>query len=522
MNFLGKIKKTFSRTGTHFAPKESYYGCLSKHNIEQKLIPVKESKPLIGQLQMREISVPGNVKRYEYGTVCEEKHMVIMFVGGTGSGKSTMINSFANYLFGIEWGDPYRIRVVDENIDANQAESVTQNVSTYTFYKERRSDGCTLTIIDTPGFADTSGKDDHIANQIGELFTQLGEHGINSINAVGFVVEASRARLTILQRYIYEKVLSPFGKDIKENIAVLTTFADDGEPIVLDALRQSGLEYKDYYKFNNGATFAEYKGGKSDDFNKKIWSMMIESFDKVVRDLQFYHPKSLTLSKAVLKERDQLKLQLIQIKDDVTFSLNQVRKLNMIKQSIEQYKVEIEENKEFIIEVEEPCWEKEPSNWSNNCIICKRTCHKSCWAFNVLLSTCEAFNSFGHCTVCPGHCSPADHIGEYMRWNEKTKKVMTTHKEMRKRYMENVEAKSGYEDMHTNLENEVKQHNEGISNQVQRLTKVINRLKEIALKPGSKSAVDYIDDLIKEEAESHTHGFDERIQALEEIKKRIN
>lgn len=36
-----------------------------------------------------------------------------MLVGATGSGKSTLIDGFANYLFGVNWEDDFRFTLVD-------------------------------------------------------------------------------------------------------------------------------------------------------------------------------------------------------------------------------------------------------------------------------------------------------------------------------------------------------------------------------------------------------------------------
>lgn len=37
----------------------------------------------------------------------------IMLVGATGSGKSTLIEGFANYLFGVNWEDDFRFTLLD-------------------------------------------------------------------------------------------------------------------------------------------------------------------------------------------------------------------------------------------------------------------------------------------------------------------------------------------------------------------------------------------------------------------------
>ncbi len=73
-----------------------------------------------------------------------------------------------------------------------------------------------LTIVDTPGFGDTRGisHDQKITAQIHSFFSARG--GINCIDAVCFVVQASLARLTHTQKYIFDSILSIFGKDIAQ------------------------------------------------------------------------------------------------------------------------------------------------------------------------------------------------------------------------------------------------------------------------------------------------------------------
>lgn len=40
------------------------------------------------------------------------KEKTIMLVGATGSGKSTLIDGFINYLLGVDFADPFRFRIV--------------------------------------------------------------------------------------------------------------------------------------------------------------------------------------------------------------------------------------------------------------------------------------------------------------------------------------------------------------------------------------------------------------------------
>lgn len=85
---------------------------------------------------------------------------------------------------------------------------------------------------------------------------------VKVLDAVGFVVQSSLARLTTAQQYIYNTVLSIFGEDVGENVLFLTTFSDGRQPIVLSAIKEAKLPCKlnqqglpCYQSFNNGSIY---------------------------------------------------------------------------------------------------------------------------------------------------------------------------------------------------------------------------------------------------------------------------
>ena len=91
---------------------------------------------------------------------------------------------------------------------------------------------------------------------------------IDQFHGIGFVAQSSLARLTPTQKYIFDAILSIFGKDICNNIFLLTTFADGQKRPLLDAVKAAGVPYQDYYRFNNSALFA---GAMNDGFVKMFW-----------------------------------------------------------------------------------------------------------------------------------------------------------------------------------------------------------------------------------------------------------
>ena len=53
-----------------------------------------------------------------------------MLVGATGSGKSTLIDGFANYMFGVNWEDDFRFTLL--NLEREERERLQDQV--FIFY----------------------------------------------------------------------------------------------------------------------------------------------------------------------------------------------------------------------------------------------------------------------------------------------------------------------------------------------------------------------------------------------------
>merc|ERR1712048_251033 len=139
-----------------------------------------------------------------------KRNRTIMVVGATGTGKTTLLNSMMNYLWGVEYDYPYRFKLAKEYVKGGgQSESQTDDVTAY--FLDPPELGYQLTLIDTPGYGDTRGlsQDMKITKKIKEFF----ETEVQEIDAVCFVIRAPQARLTPTQKYIFAQVLGIFGND---------------------------------------------------------------------------------------------------------------------------------------------------------------------------------------------------------------------------------------------------------------------------------------------------------------------
>ena len=271
---------------------------------------------------------------------------VLVLIGAADSGKETLINGLANYLFGVKFSDSFRFKVVTDEGSGSQANSQTKTINAYSFYSTLFD--YTLTVIDTPGFGDTGGlkRDKYIANQIKMFFAGKDRGGIDILHGIGFVAQASLARLTPTQKYIFDSVLLIFGKDIVDNIFLIATFADANAPQVLASAQAANIPFKQCFKFNNSALFANSDTDGS-EFNSMFWKMGTRCFDNFFVQFSKAEVKSLKLTREVLKEREQLETLIPGLQVQVKVGINQMYVIQQEEEELKFHEKSIMENKDF-------------------------------------------------------------------------------------------------------------------------------------------------------------------------------
>ncbi|XP_059915972.1 uncharacterized protein LOC132463689 isoform X2 [Gadus macrocephalus] len=488
-------------------------------------------------------------KSYTFGNDSVKTNRTVMFLGATGSGKSTLINGMINYILGIDWKDSFRFKLINEDQSKSQAESQTTHVTTYKInHQEGFKVPYSLTLVDTPGFGDTRGieSDKAITEQIRSLFTSA--KGVFEIDAICFVTQASQVRLTASQKYVFDSVLSIFGKDVAENICILVTFADGQQPPVLEAINAAKIPCpktnKDlpvHHKFNNSALFAENKSfsdradqdSKSskypeekkinvNNFDAMFWAMGASSMETFFTALGQMTTKSLQLTKEVLEERKQLEVSVEGIQPQVRAGLLKLEQIRSTQQQIEKHTADISCNENFQIEVEIIKCVKtnltKEGQFITNCQQCHITCHYPCIiADDRQKMRCGAMKD-GKCTVCPGKCDWNVHFNQKYKFDYVKEKQVTTVQELKEKYEKASEAKITVQQLIEIQKEEVAHLQDEIILLMDTSSACLARLKEIALRPDPLSTPEYIDLLIEGEKSEGKEGYLARIQSLEKMK----
>ena len=462
--------------------------------------------------------------KFEYGKATDgTKNKVLMIVGATGSGKSTLINGMINYLLGVEWDDEFRLKLIHEKVET-QTKSVTKLISAYTFHKQNDFQlPYSLTIVDTPGFGDTEGieKDQKITRQIKQFFTEHIDH----LDGIGFVAQSGQARLTKTQIYIFDSIFSIFGKDMKDSIFTMVTFADSANPPVIGAIKEAEIPCTDHFQFNNSALYADkrYAG----IFSKLFWDMGATSFNEFFNKFGRSKSVSLKLTREVLDQREQLETNIVGLQQLIHAGMSLIDSLKQQQQILKQNESKIKADEKFEFEVDEDKITKidtKPGEHVTNCLVCNFTCHFPCPIPNdgekyhcVAMKIPRDKNTT--CTVCPGKCPWQQHKNASYCLEYVKTQVTKCYEDIKKEYYKAVDGKTDVEIVIANMETKIQHHFQRMLQNIQKVHHCVKRLHEIAFKRHPWSDVGYIDLLIESEIQEGKPDYQKRVHYYREVRK---
>ena len=444
---------------------------------------------------------------------------VLILVGATGAGKSTLINGMANYILGVNWKDNHRFKLIIDKLGNSHAYSQTKAITAYTF--DYTDLPYSLVIVDTPGFGDSGGieRDKYIARQIKIFFSGKG---IDVIHAIGFVTQASLVRLSPSQMYIFDAVLSIFGKDIVDNIFLMCTFADAECPRVLEATKVAKVPFTESFKFNNAALFTSNETSTYSKFNSMFWDMGYESFKSFFNHLLTVEARSLALTREVLSTREQLEILIPGLQEQVRVGLSELDVIEQEERTLKQHEADLMANEDFTYEVDEHKSRTIPlelNKCATICIICSFTCHKYCTLHSNSKRGCKAIDRDGNCRVCPRKCPHKGHVNADYYIEYYTESVTRTSEDLKKRYETAKTGKEKVEFMIAEANEKLSSLQEEVKSLIEEARNSIERLNEIALKPNPLTEVEYIDLLIGAEETEARPGWQARVEQYRKIRK---
>ncbi|XP_055349264.1 uncharacterized protein LOC129596107 [Paramacrobiotus metropolitanus] len=518
-----------TETGTEQAPSAPTVRYLDRILAESQRITAGPPEIYQAALHLVAEDKTHMLRKFTVGTAPQPHagSKVILVVGSTGAGKTTLINGLFNYFFGVKWTDSARLKVIVEEGEAEQAHSVTKWVSCYEAVQQFDSPSpYSLTIVDTPGFGDTAGltRDREIVQQLKSLFTTNNTNfvGLDHIDAVCIVVQSALARLTPTQRFIFDSILSIFGKNIAKNIFLLCTFADGATPPVLAGVKAADVPYLDWFPFNNSALYADNDPNAKTP-SKLYWDMGTESVQKFLASLVQVKPQSLSLTREVLKERAQLEAAVSDLQPRINYGLGKMEEIRQLQEVVKQHERKIEDNKDFSVEVDEPYIIKvtlDPGQYVTNCMVCNMTCHFPCrYANDEDKVHCSAMTN-GQCVVCPKGCPWDKHCNNQFRFDTGTKKIIRTMEEIKKAYTQAKGEKVTSVTLLKRMEEHLQQVTKKVIENLFTCNDCLNRLDQIALRPNVMATAQYVEILIETEKSEKRPNFMQRIAALEEAKKK--
>ncbi|CAF3356242.1 unnamed protein product [Rotaria socialis] len=502
----------------------------------------------------------------------EEK--VVLLVGETGTGKTTLINSLVNYYYGVAWADEFRLILIakedeaDESIVRSQSESQTHWITAYTLHWQPNCPvDYTLTLIDTPGYNDPQGvqTDNLTTENLGKFFNlNCIEYGIDRIDGIAFVVLNSQTRLTTTQRYVFHAVLSIFGKDIKENIFLMATHADTDKPGILEAAKAAGIPHQECLLFNNSNVCCRNEKKKSQGKNEDdddddevtngqyVWKKNMKQMINFFRMLHNIRPQSLTLTKEVLHKRQYLYQMLESRRENISSALDHL--VNLDKENKFLTIHGSTSNPDTIVAEDYIKFCKyqhitlSNSERATNCKTCHRTCHYPCDRKTEDLWNCHAMDYHYYetlfvylnissprntqCNICPQKCAASSHTSETFRYKLAIEKRSLDLKSIQE-YHELEGATLSPEKLSLCVEKEFNQARVKLYCQLKEANSIILRLDEIALRPQSLEIQEctFLQNMIDEEAETGSNGWANRVEHLkylmhhhkflQEIKKRF-
>uniref|UniRef100_A0A914W3B8 AIG1-type G domain-containing protein n=1 Tax=Plectus sambesii TaxID=2011161 RepID=A0A914W3B8_9BILA len=454
---------------------------------------------------------------------------VILVVGGTGSGKSTFINALTNYLYEVNFWNPFRLQLItsqdelSESGTKDKSKSQTKIVSAYELNGTRMP--YRVTIVDTPGFGDTEGvnRDTLTMEYIKSWLEKRDATGLQTIDAVCTVIKSTETRFTPRVEYELRLVQSLFGENIKKNMITAFTFCDSSDPAAIKALNRDGLLVGEAMLNFNNRCFTELFS--NDSLLDIFWNRTTKSFDEFFKIIDTFEPRSIVHTLEVLRHRRALEEQAVKFSEQATLQSKKVRQIELVIEQLNRGAIDLRQAQDFKIKQRKFKLVDIPVKngvFTTYCKQCSITCHEDCGEvknddkqrFNCNMMTVNDPN-YAQCTVCPNKCSWSVHIHSNVIIKQVEFEEEVTVGQMFEQYRIKMGDRNSAEIILELLAKDLLKEGKIMGDTIKAIRQHLKVLEEIALRPGLTTDSKYLIHLIEAEKQTMEEGAAQRIGVLE-------
>ena len=307
--------------------------------------------PIYGSVKIDEIrGKKNNLDIYNYPLNIEysskEETISILFVGQSGTGKSTFINAYINHLLDITSTDNIRYKIIfgDANKENDQTQSQTDYITIYNI-RSPKYDNKVFQLIDTPGAGDTRNDNDKQISKLEKdkkekeylkMYTELFSKEIGKLNSIVFVVKSSENRENEFQKRVIKLITDLFADDVSQNCLAILTHTDNDEIVPnavqllekMDIFKEKTKKNEEwYFPVSSTSYFIPFKigAGSTTEPMFKFTEKSFIDFTEKLLSLQVYYTKE-TKKNLELKNTQEKIIQILK-NNILTHLLDNIKKL---------------------------------------------------------------------------------------------------------------------------------------------------------------------------------------------------
>ncbi|XP_042884587.1 uncharacterized protein LOC122261129 isoform X2 [Penaeus japonicus] len=324
------------------------------------------------------------IQVFKIGPENDQEIVSVLLLGETGAGKTHLINTLVNIVYGVQLADDFRFVLKDRMTSArkSQVHSQTDYVTAHLIYHmEGMLTNFNLMLIDTPGFNDTRSVEYH--NRVTESLSSflLNDFGIESLHCIGLVAKANQNRISEAQVNILNDFSSVLSHDVSPITELLATFASD-DNLVHDVVRGAGISFSSMHEFDNWPLYVKLTNDspRTRTNLQFRWENMHEECVTFLNALVAVPPLSLKRTRDLHSERKLLSEAKAQLMDESKRTASTVQTLIKYKMELKNRDEEAKrikwKNSEKILTVGRV--DLVEGYHAHNCKVCQRTCVTMC------------------------------------------------------------------------------------------------------------------------------------------------